>query len=211
MTYNAHEFRYMIPSYLNGTLSPKKRRELEDYLNKHPESQHEMLEFSEIKSFYDDKKKEFLPPSDAVYWRIMSNIRAETKPKPASILWQFWTQVKGFSRPLFTSPRVAWAVVAVQVAVILAMALTLPQDNRFKTLSLESATRGNGSIINIVFDQESTEGEIRDILNSMEATIINGPSFEGLYVIRIQKGRDVEETLQGLRKTKPVKFAERSF
>jgi anti-sigma-K factor RskA len=211
MTYNAHGLKYMIPAYLNGTLSPKKRRELEDYLHKNPESQHEMVEFSEITSFYDDKKKEFFPPSDAVYRRIMSNIRAETKPKPAAILWQFWTQVKGFSRPLFTSPRVAWAVVAVQLAVILAMALTLPQDNRFKTLSLESATRGNGSIINIVFDQESTEGEIRHILNSIEATIVDGPSMEGLYVIRVQKGREMEETLQELRKTKPVKFAEQSF
>jgi anti-sigma-K factor RskA len=211
MTYNAHEFRYMMPAYLNGTLSQKKRREFEDYLHKNPEFQHEMIQFSEIKSFYDDKKKEFLPPSDAAYRRIMSNIRAETKPKPASILWHFWNQVKGFSRPLFTSPRLAWAVVAVQLAVILTMALTLPQGNRFKTLSLESAIRGNGIAINIVFDKESKESEIRHILNSIEATIINGPSSEGLYVIRIQKDRDVEETLQGLRKTKPVKFAEQSF
>lgn len=211
MIHKIDELRYLTPLYLNGTLSQKKRQEFEDYLNEHPESRREITEFSEIKSFYDDKKHEPVRPSDVIYQRILRNIQADTKPKPASIRWDLWDQVTGFFRVVFTSPRVSWAVVAVQLAIILVLAFTLPRGDRFRTLSLEYTTQGNGIKINIVFDNESRETEIRHILNKFEANIINGPSYEGLYVIQVNKDRDIEQILVALRKTKIVIFAEKAF
>jgi hypothetical protein len=58
---------------------------------------------------------------------------------------------------------------------------------------------------------ESKEREIRAVLQKAGATIVAGPSPEGLYTIKIEKKQDVEKVLKFLRETKIVRFAERAY
>jgi len=200
MTYKPDELRELIPPYLNGTLSQDKRQKFEEALNKYPELKRELMEFSEIKNLYKEIEEDIPPPSDLLYKRILSNIKYEAETVSAS-------RKKGF----FSSPRLSWGIVAVQLVIILLLVITTLKEDRFRTLTSEYISRGEGIRINVVFDKESREKEIREILNSIGASIISGPSPEGLYTIELKDKRDTESVLKILRSSRIVRFAERAY
>lgn len=205
MTYKPDEIRELIPLYLNKRLSEKERQEFEDVINKYPELKKELKEFLEIRDLYKDLEDEIPQPSDTIYKRIMDNIRPETKT--SVIKKKVYLEVL---KALFSSPRVSWAVVAVQVIIILFLLIRLPEGDKLKTLTSEYIMQGEGVKINIVFDEDAKEKEIREILNRTGATVIGGPSEEGLYIIQI-KDQDIETKLTVLRNTRIVRFVERSY
>jgi len=205
VTYKPDEIRELIPLYLNKRLSEKERQEFEDVINKYPELKKELKEFLEIRDLYKDLEDEIPQPSDTIYKRIMDNIRPETKT--SVIKKKVYLEVL---KALFSSPRVSWAVVAVQVIIILFLLIRLPEGDKLKTLTSEYIMQGEGVKINIVFDEDAKEKEIREILNRTGATVIGGPSEEGLYIIQI-KDQDIETKLTVLRNTRIVRFVERSY
>jgi hypothetical protein len=211
MTYEREKLRELIPLYVNKTLSEDEQREFENSIKKHPELEREFKEFSEIRASYVGLEKDMPKPSDAVYQRIAANIKADEKrriPEEPGIL----SKVRELMGEVFASYRVSWAVVAVQLVVIIILAGVMTRGERFTTLSTTyPPLKGEGISINIVFDQEAREKEIRAILNRIGAAIISGPSREGLYVIQVKKDKDVEQTLEKLKSSHIVKFAQKAY
>ncbi|GEM_PF-4673535 len=73
----------------------------------------------------------------------------------------------------------------------------------------------NGVRINLAFQERTTEKEIRELLNNINATIISGPSEQSFYVIAVPVPKDTDkqkilnEALEKLRaNSKVIKFAE---
>ncbi len=212
MTYRPDELRELIPLYLNKRLSEKERQEFEEALNKYSELKRELMEFSEIKGSYKNIADEIPPLSDNLYERIITNIKSNpammsSVPGRKGYIGQLQEFLKGF----YDSPRVAWGVAAVLLAVILFLAIALPREDKFRTLTSEYTVQGEGIRINVVFDKESKEKEIREVLTRVGATIINGPSPEGLYTIYIKDTRDIETRLRTLKNTKIIRFAEKAY
>lgn len=211
MTYKPDKLRDMIPEYLNNALSEQERQEFDLSIKKYPDIEEELREFSEIKSAYKLVHDEVPRPSDAVFQRVMSTIKADQKPSAVFRKPGFFDQVRDFFGPAFSSPRVSWAVVGVQMAVILLLVISVPRPNVPITLSSGQNYPLSGKTINVVFDSETREMEIRTILNKVEGIIINGPSSNGLYTIKIDEDRDVIQALEELNNSKAVRFAEKGY
>jgi hypothetical protein len=211
MTYSVEELRELIPVYLNNQLSEKERKEFEDALNKYPELKPELKEFSEIKEIYKEIEKDVPLLSDALYQRVLKNIQPQIRlsfvPEKKSPL----EKIQDLLKRVFGSPRVSWGIVAVQFAIILLLLITLPKGDGFRTLTSRQPLPGEGIKINVIFDKGSREKEIREVLNRVGATIVLGPSLEGLYIIEVKEGQDVEQVLKNLKKTGIVKFAEKAY
>ena len=210
MTYDSKKLRDLIPEYLNGRLSKRDQTEFENGLDIYPDVKKEVREFTGIKSAYNTMQDDLPSPSDAVFQKVMRRIKPEQKATDFNGLGIF-EHMRRFFEPLFTSPRVSWTVVGVQMAVILLLTVSAPREDRFATLTSQQAGQIKGAMIHVVFAPDAMEIEIRNILNQFEGVIINGPSFEGLYTIKINEDRNIEKTIEALKKNKAVKFAEKGY
>ncbi len=211
MSYSPAELRELIPLYLNKRLSEKERKEFEFALDKYPELKRELEEFSKIKEVYKEIEHEIPLPSSVLYQRILKNIKPEAKLALTPPLRGYIERLQNFLNNFFSSPRLSWGVAVVQFAVIILLVITLVRGDRFRTLSSTYAPPKDIVRVNIIFDKESREKEIREVLNKVGAMIIRGPSPEGLYIVEMKERKDIEEVLAGLRKTKVVRFAERAY
>jgi len=211
MIYNLDKLRELIPLYLNNRLSEKERKEFEKALDQYPELKLEFKEFSEIKEVYEEIEKEIPLPSGVLYQRVLKNIQPQIKLSLIPEKKSYLEQIREFLKWVLGSPRVSWGIVAVQFAIILVLFMTLPQGDGFRTLTPRQPLPGGGIKINVIFDKGSTEQEIRKVLNRVGATIVEGPSFEGLYIIKVKEDQDVEQTLKELKKANVVQFAEKAY
>ncbi len=211
MTYSSDKLREMIPCYLNHTLSEKERRAFEESLDQHPGLKSEVEEFSKIRQYYEEIEREIPPPSDVLFQRVLEKIQPQVR-------LSFVPQKKGYRewvgkclKWVFGSPRVSWGIVAVQFATILLLLIVLPKGGGFKTLTSKQALPGEGIKINVVFDKESREREIREVLNRVGAKIVMGPSLDGLYILQVEKNQDVGQVISNLKKSPIVTFAEKAY
>jgi hypothetical protein len=211
MIYSFDKLRGLIPLYLNNRLSEKERKEFEESLGQYPELKLELKEFSEIKEICKEIEKEIPPPSGVLYQRVLKNIQPQIKLSLIPEKKPYLEQIREFLKWVFGSPRISWGIVAVQFVIILLLFMTLPKGDGFRTLTSRQSLPGEGIKINVIFDKGSREQEIRKVLNRVGATIVLGPSLDGLYIIEIKEGQDVEKVLKQLKKTGVVKFAEKAY
>jgi hypothetical protein len=211
MIYSLDKLRELIPLYLNQRLAENKRKEFEEALGQYPELKLELKEFSEIKEIYKEIEKEIPPPSGVLYQKVLENIQPQIKLSLIPEKKSYLEQIREFLKWVLGSPRVSWGIAAVQFAIILALVITLPKGDGFRTSTSTEPLAGGGIKINVIFDKGSTEQEIRGVLNKVGATIVGGPSNEGLYIIKVKEDQDVEQTLKELKKTNVVQFAEKAY
>ncbi len=115
------------------------------------------------------------------------------------------------------TPVVRWLLIAQAAAiVILAILLLVPDSPRvdgdpqpFRTLSAEPETVPSGAEhLRIVFADTTTERQLREILQSVEARIVDGPSPVGAYTLRITDTQDLVSVVERLRAEPSVRLAE---
>ncbi len=114
-------------------------------------------------------------------------------------------------------PVVRWLLVAQAAAiVILAILLLVPDAPRvegdaqpFRTLSAEPGTVPSGpQHLRIVFADTTTERQLREILQSVEARIVDGPSPVGAYTLRITDTQDLVSVIERLRTEPSTRLVE---
>lgn len=131
----------------------------------------------------------------------------------------FWRRVLAWFQT-FWSPSVPMArlVFATQLAIILVFAgiLVMPRmsNKAYTTLSGGGALGAGGPRLNILFEPQTTEGAMRQVLLESNVTIISGPSALGVYVVELSGRKDndpaVDMEIERLRaKTGVVRFVER--
>lgn len=158
-------------------------------------------------SYHDLSEKLPKPPSNA-FSRIMDNIKAEEKQQQDSHYQSILSRIFEFINIKIMRPKIGWAVAGVQFAVIMFFFFSPPASemNNFQTLSVNTIA-GKSVEINIVFKESAMQKEIRQLLNHSDAIIINGPTENGLYIIKVSQGHDLAIRLQTIRNSKIVKFA----
>jgi len=211
MTYSLEELKELIPLYLNQRLSEKERRAFEDGLNQYPGLKVELKEFSEIQKIYKEIEKDVAMPSDTLYQRVLKNIQPQIKFSLVPAKKSYLGQIQDFLKWVFHSPRLSWGIVVVQLAIILLLLIALPKEGPFRTLTSRTPLPAEGIKINVIFDKESKEKEIMDLLIRVGAIIIRGPSPEGLYIIEIERKQDIKRVIEDLKETRIVKFAEMAY
>lgn len=211
MTCNREELHDLVPLYVNRTLTGQELEAFETCLADDETLQEEVREFEEIAGLYQSITAETPIPSTHLYQRILANIGPASVPRPAEGIL---STVRDWLSTGFASPRVAWAVAGVQCAVILLMLGGLfTSEYTFRTLSSREGPPAGEVSVNLVFLGNATENEIREMLNRLGARIVDGPSREGLYVVRVRIGEEEksEEVLEALRAEKLVAFAESRY
>ncbi len=197
MTLNLDEIKKLIPFYLNKTLSEEEREAVEEALKKHPEIESEIREYSVLKEVLESEPAP--EPPGYVYDRIHKSLKKRGS---------FFQGLREIIESLYNSRTFSWGVVAVQAVLILFL-FWHPVSPTYKTLT--SQTSHEGIYINVVFKDDIREKTMRTLINRIGGTIVEGPSEEGLYIIRLSKSNEVENAIETLKNSGKVKFVAKAF
>ncbi|WP_455212030.1 hypothetical protein [Kaarinaea lacus] len=118
---------------------------------------------------------------------------------------------KEYLSDFFTSARLAWGVVIAQFALLITLWLS-SAGNGITTIGTDGKPITNIATINVVFADNATQKEIRELLASVDAQIANGPTSIGLYTIYIKGNEtDAKLVIDKLKKSTLILLAEPSF
>ncbi len=166
----------------------------------------------EIRQSYHELSENLpLPPSNS-FSRIMDQIHIEENKQNKESRKFLLSRIIEFFRGNIIVPKLGWALAGAQFAVILFLFFTTngPNINSFNTLSINTAT--DKSIeINIIFKDNALQKEIRELLTGSGATIINGPTETGLYILKIKQEHDIATQLKNFKNSKIVKFVSKRY
>jgi anti-sigma factor RsiW len=213
MIYDADALKEMIPLYLNGQLSEEEQSAFVQGLKDHPELAVEVAEYEAIRASYPDLEAETpFPREDILFGRIMDKIDREEATvsgtqavdREAKSGWR--GKLADFFYTTFRSPKVAWSVAAVQIVLLVALLAGMPQRGTFHTLTASGRLSDGRITLNVVFDGNAREKDIRAVMLDAGATIVGGPSVEGRYIVAIGADRSPEAVADILRQSGVVSF-----
>ena len=211
MTYSLEELKAMVPIYLNGRLSESEARAFESELKRHPELENELKAFTDIQESYAAIEDYPALNSDALFNRIQNGIRKESQQAGEHRREGVIALLSRLFKNVYHRPALSWSIAGLQFAALLVLFFVIPRQTLFNTYSSTSPPAKGRVRINVVFAQEAREVEIRALLQELGASIIDGPSPEGLYVLEIQKTGDMNEVLEKLKQSPIVRLAEKSL
>src|SRR5215475_8694841 len=86
----------------------------------------------------------------------------------------------------------AQVVLVGQAALILLLAAALllrPDLHYYHTqAAAQGSAHGGGAGLVVIFDGARSEGELRDLLRSLDARVVDGPTAEGAYTLQVPAG-----------------------
>ena len=211
MTNKDKDMSDLIPEYCNNRLGEKQKAEFERRLAEDPKLLDECNDFRGFQKLYRQIDPAEPSPSDAIFKKISGSISAghkEAGKAPVEVgpledsLHSFWQRLR-------ESIAVPWMLAAAQAVAIVLLLVPAPQDNTFKTLSAtDMATTAEKAGINVVFQPNALESDIRNLLHGIQGSVSSGPSREGRYVVRIGNPGDLDRTVQALKQSEIVLFVE---
>ena len=214
MTYKDTKISDLIPDYCNNRLNTHDKADFEKRLQEDNELLREYNDFRGFQKLYQQVDPAEPSPSDAIFDQISSNIEArQTVKKKAPVqsspllesIRSYWQQFREFT-------TVPWMLAAAQAVVIVLLLMPATQQNTYSTLSATQDTVTAEKIgINVVFQPNALESDIRSLLHKIQGSISNGPSTEGRYLVSINNQTDLDKTIQTLKQSEIVLFAEPVF
>lgn len=208
MTYNKEIISEQIPLYVDGNLSEKEQLEFEELLNNYPEIGEEIEAYMAMEEMYSEMSEQLPEPSAELFQKIEQRIFSkESESSQLTIV----DKIQDFFKSILPSPQIGWGLAAVQaIAIVFMLTTGIPtSDQSLRTLSNSESSQQDGKRINIVFDKSAMEGDIRKLLLKHGATIMSGPTSEGLYILSSQSDMDMDTLLDLLREKTIVLFAEK--
>jgi hypothetical protein len=211
----------LLPWYANDTLEGRERQTVETHLLTCASCQAELKRCRDIGTAVHAAGQTAWSPSPDHFSRLLARIDAAEARGDQDGGW--WDRLRvQFARPLLalqSTPRlVRWALAA-QGAMILLLAGVLVWQEPFssgplyRTLSDGGDQVPQGQVhIQVVFAEDITEREVRELLISIGGTIVKGPSSEGLYTVALPLPENlpafVDPALNALREHGKVLLAE---
>lgn len=209
----------LLPWYLNGTLEAEEQQRVEAHAAGCGRCQREIRQWQALQATAREMGDAVQVSASEGFAALRRRIEREQEQVPS---WgerlQAWLDGLFARRPV---PALALAVVAAQLLLLVGLTAVLV-DQRGEIRSLYQTLSGPSvsptlapARLTVAFQEQATEAEIRDLLQRMKGTIIEGPSALGLYTIAVSGEEDpeqrIERALQNLqRHPRIVKFAERA-
>jgi hypothetical protein len=211
MTSDSSSFLDLIPDYVQGCLDSETRAAFEERLTHDAELKQELNEFKAFKALYGQIRDDLPQPSEAVFLRIDTAIASQEAtryrhhhPSHLLSLRTTWEKLKAsFSLP--------WGLAVAQALLIVILLVPGNPDPHYQTLGSkdDSPAVHSGTSFNIVFSDSALETQIRTLLVTVHASIIDGPSAEGRYVILMPEDDNLQQSVEKLRQEAIVRFLER--
>lgn len=190
--------KYLIPLYVKGILTDSQKEEFENALRECPDLKNEIETWKEIDKSYKAIESKLPQAPSYIYPKIAAKIK-ESK------------QIGLFER-FIPSRKFSLALAAAQLLIIIVLGVyVINLKTEYKTLSTPSITEEKLIKINIVFRENASEAEIRNLLLQIDGRIIDGPYSSGLYVIGISSGEGLDDALTTLSKSRLVVMAEKAY
>ena len=220
----------LLPWYANNTLTRAEQALVEAHLPTCQTCQAQLAECRQLSSnLLTHREQAAWQPSAMHFSQIMASIdglasdgpanqsasspiQAARKPKQFSLFapWLAWFKA--------TPNPVAWLMVAEGFAIAaLMLVVGIPSWQQteaplFRTFSDNKAVAVPGLVrLSIVFTPEITELEIRELLQTQQGQIVQGPSMLGVYTLELADSSEtaVLRAVDGFRQHPKVKLVER--
>lgn len=166
-----HHVSELLPWYANGTLPDAQRSEVERHLGGCEHCRAELAWITRLGA--DVKAATPRPAGDLGLSRFLERIAPESNVLP----------LRRRERPRWLVPALALAA-SVLVAQTLVIGVLL--HDRQQTLhTLGGPGVAQGTLLQVTFTPQATEAQIRLLLASVEARIVDGPGALGVYTVSV--------------------------
>jgi hypothetical protein len=210
----------LLPWYVNGTLTDHERRDIEAHLVTCRTCQAALEQCHALaEAVHADEDVTWSPAPDRVS-RLLSRIDAAEARDPRASHW--WQRVRDWCMGArswwqHTPSGVRWAIAA-QGVLILLLASTIGWQSMmspasfYRTLADVSTPIPGQAQIRVVFADDMTAWEIRELLTDIGGTIVKGPSPLGAYLVEVLPAADGQDhlgqVLDAVRAHRKVRLAE---
>lgn len=225
---NHQEIIELLPWYVNATLSQAEREIVETHLHGCAECTGEVRSLVAMRKAVVALQDQAPAPSQFLLNRALSEIenyertRTQAENKKPQKPGSFRDRVRTFRESSWpTTPVFARFAMAAQLALILVVGtLALYQYNHPQIIYKTSAGPSGSSTgageararLSVRFNEKASERQIRQALSEVHATIVDGPSAQGLYTVQLPFAPDQTDELDKaaqklLRNRRVVTFA----
>jgi hypothetical protein len=208
-----HEAMALLPWYVNGTLGLEERRAIEDHLATCVLCPDELIALLKVQSVLHRELAEAPEPSAALWQKVRGRIAespvvadqtqaADVRP-PGRSAWAWLSNLLG------PALRPGWALaalllIAVQAALIVSLVARGPSQRgpEYRTLTgptISGEPSGTRVRLRVAFVEQAPERAIRIVLEEVQATIVDGPSAAGFYLIDVPLDRGLKTPPEALR------------
>jgi anti-sigma factor RsiW len=193
-----------LPWFVNGTLEEAELAAVEQHLRDCARCRREVDLLKQLQAVC--AIAEPIPDATPSYSRLNERIAGRRR------LSSFQDRMRRLFRPWQRAPAWAkWAIAAefagiVMIAVKVTMPITEPAG-LYQTLGAPGARTVRGGTVAVEFVPETTESELRRILQSVGARVVDGPTESNAYVLEVPAGRR-DAILAGLRAEPAVALAQ---
>jgi anti-sigma factor RsiW len=201
----------LIPWYVNGSLPGEERRAVEEHLAFCPRCREEERFCRRTAEALQQAGEVAPSPHPVQLARVMARIDESEKERGRGRL----RRLLGGLRLSFPASPVR-AMLAAQLAIAtLLVGLVVWQHRQppapavYRTLSDAEAPVAGAVRLRVLFTEDATEREIRELLLGVHGEIVGGPSPIGAYTLLVPLGGDPEGALLAHLRSQPkVRFAE---
>ena len=200
------EIAKLLPWHITHQLSFEESQRVEEHLAGCAACREDLEELRALEGAVLSENEELPQPSTNLMARVLDRVEAVEREQTTSRSEQRWNIWQWLGQP-----QVALAQLIVLVLLATATVVALMRANRLQLLAVREQERAetiatqladeqkryrtlvetggeaqrNVAKLNIIFQPEASEKQIRDLLSSVNAGIAQGPSSLGVYVLTI--------------------------
>ena len=188
------EIEALLPWYVSGRLDARERARVERYVEAHPEMRAHVALAREESDATITANEAIPAPGPHALERLRSSIAASPRRAPAGAFFDRLAEKLREWLAALTPPQFAFAaalaalLIIAQAAVIGALVLEGIMTPAYQTAGDEE-TAGEGIELLVGFAERATMGEIGELLQKLDAVVIDGPKA-GLYRLRLPDSGD---------------------
>jgi hypothetical protein len=190
----------LLPFYVNATLQGEELSLVEQHVHSCEKCQREL---DWLRHIFAD-----LTNSSLRLDATLNAVGSPQRPEDDQIRRRWRMRIQDGLR--HSTPWTRW-LLAAQLAAIVILATLVATDVRdnasYRTLGTPSPSAQLQDLVAVVFDPSTPESQLRQIVSSIGARIVDGPTVTGAFVLEVPKER-VPEALKTLRAERAVRLAE---
>ena len=220
-----HKEATNLPWYLAGTLTKQETHDIEAHLADCSNCRAELEDMKRIRESVKTSIQERKGPSPELFSKVMARIHeeeADPTPTTSPVIQEegnWWAGIQARLQSLYAIPWVpalATMLIVTQSALLITkmgeQSSSFQQPGPIIERGIPKASLPKiSSTIQIGFREDANEGDIRALIQEINGQIVNGPSGQGIYTLKIpiREAIHVETTLQKLRaRSNLVRLAE---
>ena len=211
--------RELIPLYVNGALAGKHKLAFEKSLKNDSNLKQEYMEFYEIESYFDQLESVSKQHLDQLYLAVTNSLEELSEVEEPEYEHEKIPKISiDFLHHLLSSARIGWGLALLQFVILLIVVIFMqpespgPVEAKNNPAQYIQQQHRNGRKINVIFQDDATHKQIRDLLLKHKAEIFSGPTDIGLYTIIVDVDeRTAEKLVKQLRSSAIVLLVESAY